>query len=37
MRSYELSTDFAEALEHAQGRGVNSKVMLRFADVGITY
>ena len=33
---YELSMDFAQALEHAQSSS-NTKVMLRFADVGVTY
>ena len=34
---YELSRDLTDALEHAQAHGVNSKVMLCMADVGVTY
>ena len=34
---YELCDEFAEALEHAQETGRNTKVLLRVNDVGVTY
>ena len=34
---YELSTEFSEALEHAEEAGRNVKVLLKVNDVGITY
>ena len=34
---YELGVDFAEALEHAQVTGRNTKVLLKVNDIGIDY
>jgi len=34
---YELSTEFTEALEHAQESGRGTKVILRVNDVGVSY
>jgi trans-2-enoyl-CoA reductase len=34
---YELHTEWEEALDHAQDRGKNTKVVLRVSDVGVTY
>ena len=36
-RRYELHSEWEEALDHAQDRGKNTKVLLRVSDVGITY
>ena len=33
---YEMATEFAEALDHAQDMGKNTKVLLRMSEVGIT-
>ncbi|KAI7836141.1 hypothetical protein COHA_009971 [Chlorella ohadii] len=34
---YELHSEFEEALDHAQDRGKNTKILLKVSDVGITY
>ena len=34
---YELSVDFAEALEHSQVTGRNTKVLLKIDDIGTDY
>lgn len=34
---YELHSEFEEALDHAQDRGRNTKVMLKVSDVGVQY
>lgn len=34
---YELHSEFEEALDHAQDRGKNTKVLLKVSDVGVTY
>jgi|TARA_B100001142_G_scaffold152153_1_gene152743 trans-2-enoyl-CoA reductase len=34
---YELSSEFAEAMEHALEPGKGTKVLLRVNDVGSTY
>ena len=34
---YELAAEFGEALEHAVEPGINTKVLLRMADIGETY
>jgi hypothetical protein len=34
---YELHSEWEEALDHAQDRGKNTKVLLKVSDVGITY
>ena len=35
-RRYELATEFAEALDHAQDTNKNTKVLLRMSEVGLT-
>lgn len=34
---YELHSEWEEALDHAQDRGKNTKVLLKVSDVGVTY
>jgi hypothetical protein len=34
---YELGVDFAEALEHSQTTGRNTKVLLKIDDIGTDY
>ena len=34
---YELHSEFEEALDHAQDRGRNTKILLKVSDVGVQY
>lgn len=36
-RRYELHSEFSEALDHAQDRGKNTKILLKVNDVGQQY
>ena len=35
-RRYDLATEFAEALDHAQDQPKNTKILLRISEVGVT-